>query len=321
MKKVTRAGILSLVFVLAFMFISISAEVAAAGRFVSPTDKGYFRLQGIQIQAKHYWDYQEAPAIHLNKHRLTLQKGKSETLTASLLPGGKSVSVDEWSSSNPKIAKVSQSGKVTAVAAGTAIISAYSKKYGSVDWDKTGHSCSCYITVPGELKDAKPLGTSDRTYSYGNTKFTVPTSKYEEALANVKKKIGGYAGHYIDIYGIPYNKCLIFGSKDSSKAHTYIYIDGSEYYDYGYGIEAREKSPLKTSRGISIGSKKSTVQQKYGLPTEAEQFMEAGKTYEKLRYTIQPTEEGLFSELTFVFLKSKDTVTKINFYLGTYGSY
>jgi len=45
MKMIIRAGILSLVFVFAFMFTAALAEGAAAGRFISPTDKGYVLTQ------------------------------------------------------------------------------------------------------------------------------------------------------------------------------------------------------------------------------------------------------------------------------------
>ena len=47
MKKITRAGILSLVFMFAFMFTAALAENAAAGRFIPPTDKGYVLMQEV----------------------------------------------------------------------------------------------------------------------------------------------------------------------------------------------------------------------------------------------------------------------------------
>ena len=48
-KKITRACILSLVFVLTFMFFAASVEVAAAGCFIPQTDKDHVLIQGIQI--------------------------------------------------------------------------------------------------------------------------------------------------------------------------------------------------------------------------------------------------------------------------------
>ena len=257
-------------------------------------------MDGCRTQEKHDYDYGDEPIIHINKHDLTLKKGQSETLKAFLLPGEKSVLV-KWWSSNPKIAKVSNSGKVTAVAPGTAVISIYSEKY-NFTIEETGISDQCYVTVPGESKDAKPLGASDLTYSYGKTALKIPTSKYSDALANVKKSIGGN-----DYNDKDYNRTgLIFGSKEFNKAHTYIYC-----YNFGYGFEAREKSPIKTSRGIAIGTKKSTVQQKYGLPSEMDLYMEEGKACEHFGYRTKVVGKGLYMIMEFYIANGK--VTKITF--------
>jgi hypothetical protein len=305
-KKITRAGILTLTFVLALMFTVAFAESAAAGRFVPPIDRAHVLTQRTSIQARHNYKYKDYPIIHVNKHDLTLQKGKSYTLKASLLPGGKSVSV-KWKSSNPKIAKVSNSGKVTAVAPGIAEIWVESKEY-DYDVDETGSSNACYVTVPGGSKDIKPIGTSDRTFSYGKFTFTAVTSKYSEAFAKIQKSIGGYA-YPDDVYSTG----LMFGSKDINKAHTYIYI--SEFN--GFTIVAMEKSPIKTNRGIMVGAKKSAVLQKYGLPTEIYQYKEDGKiTYETLNYTAKATGKNLYTSISFIFLNSKDTVSEIFFFLG-----
>jgi len=47
MKMITRASIISLVFVLAFTFTAAFTDVAAAGRFIPPAEKGYILMQGI----------------------------------------------------------------------------------------------------------------------------------------------------------------------------------------------------------------------------------------------------------------------------------
>ena len=322
MKKITRAGILSLVFMFAFMFIAASIAVAAAGRFISPTDKGHIRTQGVQLQAKHDNDYKENPIIHISKHDLTLEKGKSYILKASLLPGGKSVSV-EWYSSNPEIVNVSSSGKITAVASGIAMISAINDKY-SYQNDMTGSSNDCFVIVPSGAKDAKPLDTSDRTYSYGKTILTAPSnkypsSKYKEALTKIKKSIGGY-----EYYDKDNDRTgLLFGSKDVSKAHTFIYYKGTVNYinySYGFGFIAMDKSPIKTSRGIGIGAKKSTVLQKYGLPTFKDTFYSNdGKLLETYSYVAKVLKTASYTRMTFNFLESKGTVIEISFLLGIWG--
>ena len=300
MKKIAKAGILSLIFVLTFIFTSAFAEVAAAGYF--------------QIQPRHDYNIEDFPIIHINKHDLTLKKGESFILKAIVLPGGKSVSVD-WRSSNPKIAKVSASGKVTAVAQGTAKIYA-DDNTGKYDFfkDNTGYSDICYVTVPGGVNDAKPLNASDLAYSYGKTKFTVPTGSYYEPLAKIKKSIGGFVDNdigYVEFaadHDIDYEQGLLYGSKDPSKAHTIIYFNS---IDRGYF--ARDNSPIQTNRGIAIGTKKSIILEKYGLPTRTYQFTEAGKTYEYLGYSVKEPGRSSYTITDFFVLKSKGTVSMILF--------
>lgn len=62
-----------------------------------------------------------ASSITLSKTTSTLAAGANETLTATKSPNGGTV---HWSSSNTSAATVNSSGKVTAVAQGTAIITA-----------------------------------------------------------------------------------------------------------------------------------------------------------------------------------------------------
>jgi len=298
MKKITRAGILSLTFVLAFMFTIAFAEIIAADRYFQPTNKGQNRVQDIQIQAKHKYEQGDDPFLDLNKHTLTLAKGKSETLKAFVNPSGKSVSVT-WESTNPKIAKVSSSGKITAVAPGIAVIWAISDKYPAIGDKNFGGSDLCWVTVLGGPNDVKPLTTSERTYFYGNTKFTAPTGNYKTALANIKKSIGGY--EYSDgsfVMG------LLFGSQDKNKAHTNIYVfDLNEFI-----LEAKGSSPIKTSRGIGIGTKKSTVLQMNGLPTISSK--------DCFTYYAKEAGKGLYMIMYIDFSKSTDTVSRIYFSLG-----
>ena len=314
MKKVTRAGILSLVFVFTFMFITASSEVATAGRFIPPTERGHVRTQGIQIQPKHV----APPFLDLNKHELTLKKGKSETLKAFLNPSGKSTPV-YWASVNPQIAKIDEkSGKVTAVAPGTTMVWASSEKYWST-WDETGSSQVCYVTVQGGVNDPKPLDTDDWMYNYGEKQFTAPTSNYSKEIANVKKSIGGNSYSKTDEYDMFRVDGLIYGSAVVNKAHTNIFIfkrtDGEDFM--GYGFFACEKSPIKTNRGINVGAKKSTVQQKYGIiPYLTSQYTDAGKTYDVFCYETKVVGKSLFTVTSFIFPKSKDTVSNILFYLG-----
>lgn len=94
-------------------------------------------------------DSVEPTAISLSSASAKINVGKSLKLSARVLPV--SVSVDKdvtWSSSNEKIATVDDSGKVTGIAAGTALIKAMTKN-GKV-------SASCEVTVR-EAGDAATL--------------------------------------------------------------------------------------------------------------------------------------------------------------------
>ena len=302
MKKLITTGILFLTLVLALSSTMVLAGDAAIISF-SPS---IFARHNSLVDTDYIF-------MDLDKHDLTMTKGQTVTLKAFINPSGKSIKVD-WRSSNSQIAKVSNDGKVTAVAPGIAMIRVFSDNHDTY-YDLYGYSDECYVTVKGGSKDAQPLGTSDRTYTYGKTKFQAPIKDYAAALTLVKKNIGGDTYSTVDDKDYYYG--LMYGAKDLSKAHTAIYIVAYEdEYLYGYGFNARGKSPIKTSRGITIDTKKSEVQKKYGLPTFADQYTDEGKAYEILSYHSKTAGKNLYLNITFHILKSKDTVSMIQFYCG-----
>ncbi len=102
-----------------------------------------------------------AETISLDKTSLTLEKGKSATLKATVtLPNGGSSAVT-WSSSNTGVATVS-SGNVTAVAEGTATITAKSAG---------GKTAACKVTVtkPSVPVTSVKLNTTSLTLGVGQT--------------------------------------------------------------------------------------------------------------------------------------------------------
>lgn len=98
-----------------------------------------------------------ATGISLNKSTLSLEKGSSEKLTATLTPADASDTVS-WSSSNSSVATVAADGTVTAVANGNAKITATVGNY----------SASCDVTVVTSLKSISIKGTTD-TIKKGQT--------------------------------------------------------------------------------------------------------------------------------------------------------
>ena len=81
-------------------------------------------------------------SISLNKTSLSLDKGHSETLTATVKPDDATDKTVTWGSSNTKIVAVDSNGKVTAVAGGTATITAKAS-------DKQA-TCTVTVSVPVE---------------------------------------------------------------------------------------------------------------------------------------------------------------------------
>ena len=78
--------------------------------------------------------------VELNKTSLTLDVGKSETLTATITPSNATDQNVTWSSNNKSVATVDTSGKVTAIKAGTATITATAA-------DGSGEKATCTVTV------------------------------------------------------------------------------------------------------------------------------------------------------------------------------
>lgn len=82
-------------------------------------------------------------SITLSKATLALDKGASETLTATVEPAKATAKSVYWVSSNTEVATVSKNGQVTAVADGTATITAYAS-----DTSKKKATCTVTVTTP-----------------------------------------------------------------------------------------------------------------------------------------------------------------------------
>ncbi|MGW8823352.1 Ig-like domain-containing protein [Paenibacillus lautus] len=80
--------------------------------------------------------------VTLNKTSTTLTVGAEETLTATVAPANATNKAVTYSSSDPAIASVTNAGKVTAVAEGTATITVK-----TTDGNKTAN-CAVTVTAP-----------------------------------------------------------------------------------------------------------------------------------------------------------------------------
>ena len=98
--------------------------------------------------------YIAVASVTLNKTELTLLKGQSETLVATVVPDDATDKAVTWSSSDVSVASVNEEGKVTAIKEGSAIITAKSG----------GKQATCVITV----KDVPSGGIENPGYDDWN---------------------------------------------------------------------------------------------------------------------------------------------------------
>ena len=77
-------------------------------------------------------------SIQLNKEETTIEKGKTETLTATILPQEATYKTVTWTSSNNAVVTVNSGGLVTALGGGEATITATSSN---------GLTATCHVTV------------------------------------------------------------------------------------------------------------------------------------------------------------------------------
>ena len=98
--------------------------------------------------------------VTLNKSAITLNVGESETITAMVQPSNASDKTVTWTCSNPSVARVSSTGKVTAVKSGSAIIVATA----------SARKAACSVYVKGNSTsnayEAVDLGLSVKWAAY-----------------------------------------------------------------------------------------------------------------------------------------------------------
>lgn len=98
-------------------------------------------------------------SIKLNKSSVTLKKGETSQLSATVSPSDATDKTVTYSTSNSKVAKVSSSGKITAVGGGTATITA---KAG-------GKTATCKVTVTVAQTGISASGSTTKSVEMGDT--------------------------------------------------------------------------------------------------------------------------------------------------------
>ena len=108
-------------------------------------------------------------SVSLDKTSLGLTEGDTETLTATVEPSDATNKNVTWSSDDTSVATVDASGLVTAVARGTAVITATAA-------DGSGASASCTVTVSSYLPPANPNNRITVEAAQGGTVTADPTA-------------------------------------------------------------------------------------------------------------------------------------------------
>lgn len=122
----------------------------------------------------------EITSVTLNCSTLTLEAGKTGKLSATVLPASATDKSITWSSSKTDVASVSSNGTVTAIKAGTAVITATATN---------GKSASCTVTVTGgttEPNPGQPETTVSASAALRSAGLTNGQPRFRFALKNAK---------------------------------------------------------------------------------------------------------------------------------------
>ena len=131
---------------------------------VTTVDGGYYDTCQVTVTAA----LVPVSGVTLNKDSLALGVGDTETLTATVAPANAANQSVTWASSAPSVATVDAAGKVTAVAPGTATITAT-----TVDG---GFTATCAVTVRPDIPPANPNYRITVEATQGGTVTADPTA-------------------------------------------------------------------------------------------------------------------------------------------------
>nr|WP_154983054.1 immunoglobulin-like domain-containing protein [Paenibacillus xylanexedens] len=134
------------------------------GTVIPITQSEYDALSGKRVPVS---------GISLDKTTLSIVEGQSGQLTATITPANATKKAVKWSSSNPAVATVSATGRVTAVAPGTASI--------TVTTVDGGISSSATVTVTPLVEPTAPGEVTGTSVIAGNQKLTLKWSNPAES--------------------------------------------------------------------------------------------------------------------------------------------
>lgn len=111
----------------------------------------------------------EVDSVSISKKTLSLQSGKTGTLTATVKPSSAADKSVIWTTSDPSVATVDKNGVVTAVSAGSAVI--------TVTTTQGSKTAACTVTVTSTEIAVKSVSLSPKTLTLQNGETGVLTAK------------------------------------------------------------------------------------------------------------------------------------------------
>lgn len=139
--------------------------------------------------------------VSLNKDALDLSVGDQEYLTAIVLPATADDASCVWASSDEQVASVSQSGKVTAIAPGSAEISVTARD--------GGYTAACSVTVSGRTLNEYRINSVTLKDSNGEILRQIPSGNFWASVSITNQASSGDTlvllasydrnGRYLDI--------------------------------------------------------------------------------------------------------------------------
>lgn len=182
--------------------------------------------------------FTKATAISLNKPSANIPVNGTLELKASFMPKDADDTELTWSSTDHSVAKVDNSGNVTGVKAGTAIITAV---------NKNGLSSSCKVTVdPVQVAPAK-IKAAAAAYNSAKISWEKVNGAAGYAVYGAASKNGKY-GKLTETKAFSYlDKGLKTGKTKYYKVRTYTEVNGVKYYSADSNISAAKPAlkPIK----------------------------------------------------------------------------
>lgn len=155
-------------------------------------------------------------SVKLNKSSVSIVKGKTATLKATVNPSNASVKTVKWSTSNKDVATVNSSGKITAVGVGTATITCKSS-------DNSKKKATCKVTVtPVKVTSVTLSKTSATIYPGKSVTLTATVAPSNAANKKVKWTSSNSNVATVDSSGV------VRGVKSGSATITCTAQDGSK---------------------------------------------------------------------------------------------